>query len=252
MEQQVLFAMRATSLAFLVLVSAIAGSARAQPPDPAVSEYAWVIHSVIQREWLSSLGSTALVPSSSCSARITQLPGGTVLDVDFLSNCEFDQAGRTAITEAVYRSDPLPYEGFEDVFQREVSMVFHAPSVESPEAAAARLAAVRRVHQDAYFEKQWHANVGIPRQQAEYKQRCRFDVSWWKPTVWLERKNAVTITVDTSGQVVSVVGTGGEPVEEALVAALHAAPPCEPVPEDLFVGAETVELDPMIFHPRED
>ena len=40
------------------------------------------------------------------------------------SSCPYDDAGKRSIENAVLRAQPLPYKGFEKVFQREVTFTF--------------------------------------------------------------------------------------------------------------------------------
>jgi colicin import membrane protein len=59
-----------------------------------------------------------------CQVRIVQIPGGQVISVKVLPSCPFDGAGRQSVEAAVQRSSPLPYKGFEDVFQRDIIFNF--------------------------------------------------------------------------------------------------------------------------------
>ncbi len=55
---------------------------------------------------------------------ITQLPGGRVLSAEVAPDCPYDDAGRRSIESAVMRAQPLPYRGFEPVFERDVYFKF--------------------------------------------------------------------------------------------------------------------------------
>ncbi|HHW4681282.1 MAG TPA: TonB C-terminal domain-containing protein, partial [Xylella taiwanensis] len=59
-----------------------------------------------------------------CMIHITQLPGGRVLSAEVASDCPYDEAGRRSIESAVMRAQPLPYRGFEPVFERDVYFKF--------------------------------------------------------------------------------------------------------------------------------
>ncbi|HTA64009.1 MAG TPA: protein TolA [Xanthomonadaceae bacterium] len=52
-----------------------------------------------------------------CLTHYKQLPGGEVFDVTF-GECSFDAAAKASVEDALKRT-PLPYAGFESVFQRE-------------------------------------------------------------------------------------------------------------------------------------
>jgi colicin import membrane protein len=56
-------------------------------------------------------------PGIHCSTHYKQLPGGEVFDVTF-GACPYDAAARASVEDALKRT-PLPYAGFEPVFQRE-------------------------------------------------------------------------------------------------------------------------------------
>ena len=57
---------------------------------------------------------------------IRQIPGGEVIDVEVQPGCPFDEAGRRSLEAAVLRAKPLPYRGFESVFQRNLTLNFEA------------------------------------------------------------------------------------------------------------------------------
>jgi colicin import membrane protein len=40
------------------------------------------------------------------------------------SSCPYDEAGRRSVENAVLRAQPLPYQGFESVFQRDLTFTF--------------------------------------------------------------------------------------------------------------------------------
>lgn len=59
-----------------------------------------------------------------CRIRIIQIPGGEVLSANVTSPCNADELTRRSIEAAVLRAQPLPYNGFESVFQREITFTF--------------------------------------------------------------------------------------------------------------------------------
>jgi len=56
--------------------------------------------------------------------RITQLPGGEVMSVEFEASCPYDEAGKRSVEAAVLKAQPLPYAGFESVFNRRLNFTF--------------------------------------------------------------------------------------------------------------------------------
>ena len=59
-----------------------------------------------------------------CTLNITQIPGGDVIGVTIGSPCNADQATRNSIEQAVMKAAPLPYQGYEKVFQRSIKFNF--------------------------------------------------------------------------------------------------------------------------------
>ncbi len=59
-----------------------------------------------------------------CMVRVDQLPGGDVVSAVVLPGCRADEITRRSIIDAVMRSEPLPYRGFESVFRRQLTFEF--------------------------------------------------------------------------------------------------------------------------------
>lgn len=59
-----------------------------------------------------------------CWVRVTQLPGGEVMSVVPLPKCNASAQERAELIEGVMRASPLPYSGFESVFDRLVDVPF--------------------------------------------------------------------------------------------------------------------------------
>lgn len=69
---------------------------------------------------------TAQVPQGvPCRVSFTQIPGGEVINVEF-SDCPYDSQGRESVERAL-RKTPMPYSGYEPVFQRQVSLTMCYP-----------------------------------------------------------------------------------------------------------------------------
>jgi colicin import membrane protein len=56
--------------------------------------------------------------------RIAQIPGGDVIGVQIGTPCNADPQTRNSIEQAVKRAAPLPYKGYEKVFQRDINFNF--------------------------------------------------------------------------------------------------------------------------------
>ncbi len=59
-----------------------------------------------------------------CWVRVTQLPGGEVMSVVPLPKCNASAQERAELIEGVMRASPLPFSGFESVFDRLVDVPF--------------------------------------------------------------------------------------------------------------------------------
>lgn len=85
------------------------------------ARYALAMLQTAQANW-----NRVLAPERTrCQVRFTQIPGGEVIDVAFLS-CPFDAQGRESVERALRRS-PMPYEEFRSVFERQVTLTFCYP-----------------------------------------------------------------------------------------------------------------------------
>ncbi|MEO7068392.1 MAG: cell envelope integrity protein TolA [Rhodanobacter sp.] len=82
--------------------------------------YAAAIQNAVTPNWLRP----ANMPNVPCQVHIVQLPGGDVMSAKVDSSCPYDEAGRRSIENAVLRAQPLPYKGFESVFQRTLTFTF--------------------------------------------------------------------------------------------------------------------------------
>lgn len=94
--------------------------------DDLLSRYMVAINQTANASWNRSL-----VPEATpCKVRFTQIPGGEVIDVEFLS-CPFDAAARESVERALRRGH-MPYAGFESVFERSVTITFCYPEEACP------------------------------------------------------------------------------------------------------------------------
>lgn len=102
-----------------VVKPALAGQAGTSMTGTA--KYLAAINATARANW-----NTVQIPQQTrCQVEFTQIRGGEVIDVAFLA-CPLDAQGRESIERALYRS-PMPYAGFETVFQRKVMLTFCYP-----------------------------------------------------------------------------------------------------------------------------
>ena len=87
------------------------------------ARYAAAIQEAVLRNWTRPEN----VPiGQRCRIYITQLPGGDVMSAKVDPSCPYDELGRRSVEAAVLKAKPLPYAGFESVFQRNLTLNFEA------------------------------------------------------------------------------------------------------------------------------
>ena len=90
------------------------------------ARYALAMLQTAEMNWNRSLAPER----TPCKVRFTQIIGGEVIDVSFLS-CPFDTQARESVERALRRSN-MPYDGFESVFQRQIDLTFCYPQEACP------------------------------------------------------------------------------------------------------------------------
>ncbi|MCF7221988.1 cell envelope integrity protein TolA [Marilutibacter chinensis] len=124
----------ALMLALLLASWPFAAAAEGPVPDPAVSDagglddalmarYGDALRDAVVAHWIRP---QSVSPGARCMLLVRQLPGGDVVSAEVSSPCDYDEAGRASIEAAVYKAQPLPYAGFETVFQRQLLLNFEA------------------------------------------------------------------------------------------------------------------------------
>lgn len=106
------------------------GASTAPPPpgnrgtDPSLqAKYAAALQQAILRQWIRP---ETVALGQRCRISIRQLQGGEVVDVSVSASCPYDAAGRQSVERAIYKASPLPYAGFETVFNRNLDLNFVA------------------------------------------------------------------------------------------------------------------------------
>lgn len=100
----------------------------AEPPsgqrgtdDSLSGKYKSAINATARSNW-----NTVQIPEQTrCQVEFTQIRGGEVIEVRFLA-CPLDAQGRESVERALYKT-PMPFAGFESVFQRKVILTFCYP-----------------------------------------------------------------------------------------------------------------------------
>ena len=91
------------------------------PKDRLLGQYIVMIQAAVERQWSKPPGT----PNNlKCLIKVKQIPGGGVIDVSTGSPCNATPIVRNSIINAVKKADPLPYAGFESVFDRRLEFIF--------------------------------------------------------------------------------------------------------------------------------
>ncbi len=86
-----------------------------------LAQYAMALSQVIESNWTRP----DTVPlGMKCKIVIIQAPGGEVVGARVDPSCPYDEIGRRSLEAAVMRASPLPYNGFEDVFDPQLNLTF--------------------------------------------------------------------------------------------------------------------------------
>jgi len=86
-----------------------------------LSLYQQAITNSIERQWNKPASATKNLV---CYVRVKQLIGGTVMDATIASPCNANKIVQKSIIDAIKKADPLPYKGFEEVFDRTTIIIF--------------------------------------------------------------------------------------------------------------------------------
>jgi colicin import membrane protein len=89
--------------------------------DSLLGRYSLAIQQAVVQNWLRP---DSAQPGIRCTLRIVQIPGGEVIQVSVTSPCNADDLTRRSIEAAVLKAQPLPYRGYESVFQRDIKFNF--------------------------------------------------------------------------------------------------------------------------------
>jgi colicin import membrane protein len=86
-----------------------------------LARYKAALNATARSNW-----NTGLAPElTTCRVRFTQVPGGEVINVEFM-DCPYDAQARESVERAL-RKTPMPYSGFESVFSPKIELKFCYP-----------------------------------------------------------------------------------------------------------------------------
>ena len=86
-----------------------------------LAQYKLAIQRAVESNWVRPENIPLGAP---CKLVIIQIPGGQVISAEVDTSCPYDEPGRRSIEAAVLKSQPLPYAGFESVFDRRLIFTF--------------------------------------------------------------------------------------------------------------------------------
>lgn len=86
-----------------------------------VGAYSQAILEKVRSNWIKPEN---VAPGTICKILIRQIRGGTVIEVRVDPSCPYDEIGRGAVEAAVFKAQPLPYQGFEQVFSSKLTLEF--------------------------------------------------------------------------------------------------------------------------------
>ncbi len=87
----------------------------------------------LQQEWIALIATMVrqnwrrpptAAKGTRCLVQVDQLPGGDVISAAVVGGCNADEVTRRSVIDAVLRSEPLPYKGYEPVFRRQLKFEF--------------------------------------------------------------------------------------------------------------------------------
>lgn len=85
------------------------------------SQYVAAIKNAVDKQWQRPISAKV---GLKCQIKVNQIPGGMVVDVTIGSPCNTTAAVKTSIINAVKKAEPLPFSGFESVFDRRINFTF--------------------------------------------------------------------------------------------------------------------------------
>lgn len=85
------------------------------------ARYAAAIQAAVTNNWNRP---DSAQPGLRCTLDIVQIPGGDVISAKVTAPCTADPVTRNSIEQAVMKAAPLPYQGYEKVFRREITFNF--------------------------------------------------------------------------------------------------------------------------------
>ncbi len=106
-----------------VTTGTVKGKSEADKRNELMSLWINAVQTAVYQQW-SQPASTKL--DMQCSVKVRQIPGGAVINVSITTPCNASEIVKKSITDAIMKAEPLPYKGFEKVFDRNAIFTFKA------------------------------------------------------------------------------------------------------------------------------
>lgn len=204
----------------------------------------------LQREIVSRWQWPVQAPKgSACKVRVSQRRGGEVVASIPMPECSFDESGKASIQDAIAKASPLPYEGFESVFQPELILNFRVPDRPERREPLDQAAAVAYAKQSAETSRY---KVLSPQNQARfgaYVEQCvrhielQLQASNELPRRPVSRRMTVSVRSDGSlGHVVPQGTVPYEPVSANLIEVTRSVKPCPSFPPEMQADTQSLQF----------
>jgi len=89
--------------------------------DSLAAQYQSLVVARITEAWIRPMDAK---PGIRCRLHVVQIPGGEVISVEIDGVCNVDESIKRTIIEAPKLASPLPFDGFQSVFQRDLYLNF--------------------------------------------------------------------------------------------------------------------------------
>ncbi len=106
-----------------VTTGTVKGKSEADKRNELMGLWINAVQSAVYQQW-SQPASTK--QDMQCSVKVRQIPGGAVVNVSIASPCNASEIVKKSIVDAIMKAEPLPYKGFEKVFDRNAIFTFKA------------------------------------------------------------------------------------------------------------------------------
>lgn len=82
--------------------------------------YVDAIRRAVSKKWILPEN----LPNTSCVVHLIVVPGGDLISVRVDEACPYDAQGRQSLEQAIWLAQPLPYKGYESIWQRTLDVSF--------------------------------------------------------------------------------------------------------------------------------